>query len=218
MTSGSHRAVNKLESVWQAGSAFLDSFELKGEVGTFFHPVSREEDLPDWAVEGVMLSVQLRFVDRDMEINVHARIAQRVTSGDRTGLLLTLLEEQRDRQELILTCASGQSLPYFRRQHPRIPCELPVLLRLADGREIQSEATSISKGGIFLAMDDFPVGVEAVIHVLISFPDDEKSWRVRGRVASVVRQGPQPGLGIEFLFSSKEQRDAVHEHIRRLWD
>jgi hypothetical protein len=55
-----------------------------------------------------------------------------------------------------------------------------------------------------------------VIHVLISFPGDKDPLRVRGRVASVVRQGPQPGLGIEFLFSSREQRDAVHEHIRRL--
>lgn len=214
MTTGPHTPFPMLVSEWQTGAQFLDSFEQTGEQGTFIIPAG-EAPFPDEAVPGAILSVLIRFLDRGAEFHVHVRVVERLT-GEQAGLRLAFLEEEFPRQELVLTCARGESLPYYRRRHERTPCQLPLRLTTQQGRDLETVATSISEGGAQLAIDDPSLEEDAVVWLHISFPGQADPLRVRGRIANVVRQGPQPGIGIEFQFSSVEQRTAVHAQINKL--
>lgn len=214
MTNEPRRPFAALEADWQTGADFLDQFELAGE-GTFFVPVPDAASLPTDAVPGAILSVLIRFIDRGAEFNVHARVMEQ-HAGERVGLTLAFLEEERARQELVLTCARGESLPYYRRRHERIPCALPVRLETRSGQELETTAISISEGGAQLAMDSPPLEEDDIVWLHIAFPDLDSPLRVRGRVASVIREGPQPAVGIELQFSSVELRDQVRTQIHKL--
>jgi hypothetical protein len=214
LTSGPHTPFPELKFEWQTGEQFLESFEQTDEQALFFIPAG-EEPFPDEAVPGAILSVRIRFLDRETEFHVHARVVERLT-GEQAGLRLAFLEEEVARQELVLTCARGESLPYYRRQHERIPCQLPMRLTTQQGQDLETIAIGISEGGAQLAMDEPSLEEDTVVWLHINFPGQAETLRVRGRVANVVRQGPRPVVGIEFQFSSVEQRNAVHAQVSKL--
>jgi hypothetical protein len=215
LTNEPRRPLAALEADWQTGADFLEQLDLAQE-GSFFVPLPDEASFPAEAVPGAILSLLIRFSDRDAEFNVHARVLERHV-GERVGLTLAFLEEERARRELVLTCARGESLPYYRRRHERIPCALPVRLETKDGQALETAAISISEGGAQLAMDaPPPLQEDDIVWLHITFPELDDPLRVRGRVASVIREGPQPAVGIELQYSSVELRDRVHDQIRRL--
>jgi hypothetical protein len=199
----------ELESVYQTGADFLERYEATGETGTFFCALAR---LPGQATVGAVVSVNLRFVDRDADFHVHARVVERQADG----LRLAFLAEERSRQELVLTCASGESLPYYRRRHERIPCRLEGRLVTPEGRDLEVTLISISEGGALLALVNPPLEQESGARLSISSPGGEPPPpAVTCRIASVIRQGPQEGVGIEFRFSSAVKRDAMHAWVAR---
>jgi hypothetical protein len=105
-------------------------------------------------------------------------------------------------------------VPFFRRRHERRPCRLGVRVDTGRGRQ-EARAFEISNGGLSL-QPSADVTVDSVIELDIEFPGTKKRFHVRGRVRSVISEGPQRGIGIEFLFDSKEQKAELGEHVAGL--
>jgi hypothetical protein len=206
----------EIESRFDRGEEFLAGVvtNVSGGPATFRLPLPQGvSPVPD-ARPGALLSVILRFDDRGGEFHVHGRVLERRNSGPERGLLLEFLPEERERQELVLAWAAGESVPYYRRTFPRVPCRLPV--RVEMGRTtLETVVDVIGRGGLHLQASA-PLEPDATVTLAIEVPGRRKRLQVRGRVASVVARGPQEGAGIEFLFESAEQRDEVATEVARL--
>ena len=199
-----------IQSIWKTGSDFLDRFELTESDALLFQPLT--SPLPAAATPGALLRLHIVFEDRRVDFDVYARVKQR----EDDGLLLAFVPEERRALELVLTSARGESLPYFRRRHPRISIQLPVVLELAAGGAQEETITlSISEGGARLALASLEPPEEARVRLTITFPTGERQ-RVHGRVTSVAPDGPLPSLGVEFRFSSAAERDRLSARVRSL--
>jgi len=200
-----------LESVWVSGEDFLKHFK-EGEItGQFFHPAQKPEDLPADAQPGVLISVNLRFLYRNAEFHLHAKVLERLETGDKIGLRLELLSEERDRQELVKACAEGQNIPYYERRFPRVACEFPVKLKLDDGKVLEGMTTNLSEGGAGVR-PDHALMIDMVVGLSIELPDNFQ-LEAKGQIVFVITQGPQRGLGVKFLFDTDEQRDQAEEMV-----
>ncbi|MBI5478294.1 MAG: PilZ domain-containing protein [Deltaproteobacteria bacterium] len=202
-----------IESDWETGAAFLEHVTHGEGPASFFHPVAGE--LPAGAGPGGVVSVVLRFRDRAAEFHVHARVLERVEAGATRGLRLEFLESERGRQELVLACAAGESVHYRRRRTTRIPCRLPVRVRLPGAFLEDAETTDVGQGGLHLvgcrlAPPDSP------LDLWIGFPGEPQPFAVRGRVVAAVPAGPQQGMSVEFRFASPGQRAALAALVAKL--
>jgi len=187
----------RIRSVWQQGAEFLARFDPATRVLRPAEPVS--------VPSKTTVSVNLVFNDRRVEFHLHAL----VSDGN-----LEFLEEERDRLELVLTCARGESLPYFKRRHPRYPCSLPVSVRMPDGTERKTEAVDVSNGGIRLAVKEARWPVDLTIQLAIQVGD--LNLKLRGRIASYCTTAIEHAVGVEFLFESAAQRSAVQQAVSSL--
>lgn len=200
-----------LESVWVSGDDFLKHFK-EGEVtGRLFHPVENVKDLPEGMVTGALISVNLKFQFRNAEFHLHAKVLERLEQGDRKGLELELLPEERDRQELAKACAEGQDIPYYERRFPRVACDLKALLEVEGGQVFQAHTTNISEGGVGLR-PDHNLMIDMPVTVTIDVPQ-KFELQAKGQIVYVISQGPQRGLGVKFLFDSDEERDDLEEMV-----
>ena len=205
----------KLESIWESGESFLAYHAVEEKrPGRFFHPASGDPELPAEGVPGALLSVIIRFRDRNAEFHMHGRVLERRTAGERPGLLIEFLEEEREREALVVAFARGESVPYFRRRWERISCNLYVLVHTGWGKRVDALAVDISEGGVYL-VPIHELRVEDMVTLSVTFPG-RKRIAMAGRVASVIPDGPQQGTGIEFLFESKKQRDDLVEQVALL--
>ena len=93
--SMSGETIPVLESVWVSGEEFLQHFKEDERTGRFFHPVKEVKDLPSGAHPGEMISVNLRFLYRNAEFHLHAKVLERLEEGEKIGLMLELLPEER---------------------------------------------------------------------------------------------------------------------------
>jgi hypothetical protein len=202
------RTLAKIESIWPTGEEFLQGHEAAGRTGSFFHPLAEDESpLPGIEV-GALLSVNLRFLDRQAEFHIHAKVVECRTAGDNRGLRLEFLPEERERLELVMACAGGETFPYSQRRHERTACRLPVRVNMEGGRRLDSMAIEISEGGIGL-VPSHTLKTEMSVNLAVFFPGKKKPLNIRGRVAAVIAEGPRQGVGVEFFFDSPEQRDEV---------
>lgn len=200
-----------IDSVWEDGKNFLEAFSDEDGLGRFFHPIQEGARLPSGLTPGALLSVRIRFLDRDVAFHIHALVREYRTEGESKGLLLEFLKEEKDRQELVLLCAKGESIPYFRRREERFPCRLNVHVEMSKGKNLNSVASNISNSGIYL-VPEHKMKLKMLVQLLIYFPN-QTTVGVKGRVVSIVPEGPQQGMGIEFIFSSSKQRDEMAEQI-----
>jgi uncharacterized protein (TIGR02266 family) len=99
------------------------------------------------------------------------------------------------------------------RQHPRVDLEVQVSVSDATQkgrRPIRFPSTDLSSGGAFLRADIlFEVG--EVLMVEFQLPNG-RQIRTQGRVVRVTRGGQKdrsPGMGIEFIDLSAEDRAAI---------
>lgn len=198
-----------LRSVWVSGAEFLAHL-LDREPPQFFHPVPLERELPPVAV-GALISVVIAFEDRDAEFHVHARVIDRRTGTVKHGLTLEVIPEERDRMEVILIAARGESFPYRRRRHERVACQLRCDLTGPDGRVWRGETTNVNEGGLHASVDHPLPAPDAIVAVRVEV--EGHAWTVQGRIVDAIPEGPQRGVGVEFLFSSSEQRDAVRDDV-----
>ena len=202
------RELTRLVSTWATGSAFREHVRESDGVRTFFHPTA--EVPPAMLHVGVLVSVSLRFADRDTDFHVHARVVERVATDAARGLVLAFLPEEKDRQELVLASAEGESVPYLRRKAVRTACDLAVLVALEDGTTFESVMSTISERGAHL--ETASLGPDQRVHLRIALPDRQPRIEVAGRVTSKI-VGLQEGVGIEFIFTSSKQRDAVAAQV-----
>jgi hypothetical protein len=199
-----------LPSVWRTGSEFLERFEATEAGGVLLQPFEGEP--PSMATEGALLQLRIEFKDRSVEFDLHAQVLERQPRG----LRLEFVPEERSRLELVLTSARGESLPYFRRRHPRIVCQLPVELEVLDGGEREETATlTISEGGASLAVGELELEEDTPVQLAITFPGEAR-LTLRGRVTSIATSGPRPSMGVEFRFRSADERDALSMQVRSL--
>jgi hypothetical protein len=202
-----------LRSSWKTGAAFLEHL-IEADPPRFFHPIPQHDELPAHATVGAILSVTIVIEERAAEVHLHARVLDRRDGTKRHGLTLEILPAERDRFEFVLVAARGESLPFWRRRHPRMPYVAPCRISPAGRPPLEGTTTNINAAGTHVAVE--PV-LRQDAEVEVEFrPRNGPAWSIRGRVAEVIREGPQRGLSIEFLFSSAEQRDAVRARIERL--
>ena len=203
----------ELRSVWETGAEFLAHY-LETDPPRFFHPVPRNEPLPPNVAVGDLISVTIDIREREAEVHLHARVLDRRDGTERRGLTLETLPEERDRMEFVLVAARGESLPYLRRRHSRVPYRASCRVTSRGRPPLAGETTNLNAAGVHLAVEPaLPRGAE--VEVAID-ANDTRAWTLRGRVVEVIEEGPQRGLSIEFLFSSARQRDDARERVERL--
>jgi pSer/pThr/pTyr-binding forkhead associated (FHA) protein len=211
-----------LESIWQTGADFLSSYQLGSDPGRFYYSVSRNEVMTIEVEPGALISLDIRFLDRDTSFHVHTRVIERRTEGENPGLLLELVQEEKERQELVLACAKGESIPYFRRRYERISCRIPVILERTEDDKLPATAIDISEGGARLITNhSLESGIRVLLH--LSFSEKKRLFFSRSRrldcnarVVSMMAKGPQNSLGVEFLFESSQQRNLLVEEVALL--
>jgi hypothetical protein len=198
---------SQLESVWPTGAAFLEGYAPQAEGPGKFHVVSERQE-PH--ALGAVVSVLIRFLDREREaeFHVHARVVEKRGNG----LRLEFLPEEKNREELVVACARGESVAYHRRSHPRIRCDLPARLTTTSGERMTARALLISARGLQIAVPAVPrCAIDDVVQLALEF--DDGVHEMRARVAALVTEIQQPALGLEFLFDSAAQRDATADRV-----
>jgi hypothetical protein len=202
----------RLESVWSVSSDFLRYVQRSAEQTAFVYRVATVAEIPP-IQPGSTIEVSIRFADRGTEFNVHAHVLERLESGSPLGLRLAFLPEEKARQELVLLSAEGESVPYLRRRAPRLACRLPTTVEIDRATSFETLIVNISDRGAYLLLERAPP--DATLTLDIAFPGAKKPTRLRGRVTAQVA-GPKRGIGIEFLFESTKQRDALVAEVTRL--
>lgn len=208
--------LRRLASVWRTGAELLDSLEVRPEGESVLHLPRVDDRIHAAVADGELVSVDIRLLDRDAEFHLHGRIVGRTLRHGRRGLRVALLEEERDRRELVLLCARGQSVPYFRRRYPRVPCCLPAWVAAPHNEEFETTVVTIAEGGAGLTLVSDAIWQDAMVTVSIEFEAGASPLALRSRVASIRRAGLQAGIGVEFLFESREREEALHRHVARI--
>ncbi len=199
---------NKPEQIvieWEQGEGFLESFE-DAELATL--RTELKEDLP--LEVGAMQSLILRFVDRETDFQLHATLVE--LDGRRAKF--QFLAEERTRLELVLVSARGESLPYRRRRHTRIPCDCKATLAKSGESPRVGAALNLGAGGTQLQLED-PIDADEKVQIVLSLPEDV-TMRLIGRVTSRIDEGPEKGNSVEFLFRSSKERDDMAAAVERL--
>ena len=107
----------------------------------------------------------------------------------------------------MLAAAAGESVPYYRRCHPRTPCDLAVELQLGFFRRLRGRAVDVGEGGMRVVT--LPaLQLDTAIGIRLELPGGDR-LKLRGQVISVTASGPGKGAGIAFLFASARQRAAA---------
>ena len=117
-----------------------------------------------------------------------------------------------------LACAEGASFPFKRRRHPRLPCRLPVRVRVRAGDDYQQHeaiATDISEGGVCLSME---AGVlrGSRIALSIGLPTNTGRLTTHGRVTYTQQSASRATVGIAFEFESTGELDEVARAVESL--
>ena len=196
-----------IEATWSDGTSFLADF-TDGEPAT----VVVADAAPSVGEVGVVHPLLVRIDDRDLEFRVHAKVASRRGDG---SLVLKFLSEERDRLELILIAAKGESIPYRRRRHQRVTCQFPVTIVTDGGQSIRGTATEISAGGTHVSLESPLPGDQ---NVTVGLELGGKSVELAARLTDKISSGPGQGNGIEFLFRSAEERELVGQAVAALKD
>jgi DNA-binding response OmpR family regulator len=154
------------------------------------------------------VSVTVRLEDAAREFRVHGRIAEAGAAGTR----IALDPDENGAVALVLASANGESVPYFRRAEPRYPLRLEVRLRAESGLVIVSHSQDVSARGMMISTDHrIDLGTKIALRVL--FPRREEPFTIAARVQSCIRSGPRRGIGVEYLFTSQEQRNEMSELV-----
>lgn len=109
-----------------------------------------------------------------------------------------------------------------RRRHARAPIELRVEYKKVN-TFFYDFTRNISKGGTFIkTAKPLPEGTEFIFMLVV--PHLAEPLRLRGRVRWVgaetdpqrPREPPAQGMGIEFIYTSPEERAQIHRTVEKL--
>ena len=224
MNRGSSEALLELECHWTTGESFLERYvpSAEGGPGRFvFHgrPGWRP---PPGVRRGRVLGLRLWFDQLEVPLRVHARVLEVIDEKDAGSLRLEFLEEERDREVLVVACAHGENVPFFRRRHERVRCDLPVRIRDPSGDTERGRVAVVSERGAHLVIDTLH-RPGTLLDLAIRFPHRWRRVRLRAEVRSVIEGGPQRGVGVEFHLDDRKHRLHIAEGValvraRRLVD
>jgi len=74
---------------------------------------------------------------------------------------------------------------------------------------------NISRGGTFIDTDR-PLEVGTLFRFTLSVPSPPTSFELVGEVVWARSDGPEPGMGIRFVYDSDEERQRMEEAMERL--
>jgi len=195
--------VESIRKRLDVGVRYSDGVALLADYDAATNSISSPATLAAETGAEVAITVRLDDLARDFRIHGHL-----IAAGD--GTRLAFDAEADTTRDLVLACARGESVPYFRRTETRIPARLEVRLRSETGLVIVSHTQNISARGLMLTSDHrLEVGTKVALRIV--FPSEEPVT-VAGRVQSR-RTGPLRGFGIEFLYASEEQREHLAQRI-----
>lgn len=104
-----------------------------------------------------------------------------------------------------------------RRRYLRVPLRVKVTNKATEMFEYFL-STNISVGGMFLRTET-PYVVETFVKLEFSLPGEAKPILADGRVARAVPPSPNsenpPGMGIQFMFLSPEDKEAIERFVKK---
>jgi len=109
---------------------------------------------------------------------------------------------------------AAASLPPDNRKHERIPIRLAVDYRRTNSF-LADYTRNISRGGTFIVTNR-PLAVGTLFRFTLSVPSPPTSFELVGEVVWARSDGPEPGMGIRFVYDSDEERQRMEEAMERL--
>lgn len=188
----------QLDFDFALGSKFLESFD-EGPPPTLRQKLNSANALET----GTLYSLLLKFADRETEFQLHASLLEHKDDH----AVFEFLVAERQRLELVLVSARGESLPYRRRRHTRIPCQFGAQITLPDGSTRDAKTANLGAGGVQLLLA-VPLEIDELIEIRLNLRGGTVLGLV-GRVTNRIDAGPERGNSVEFLFASAKQRDEV---------
>ncbi|HET9754071.1 MAG TPA: PilZ domain-containing protein [Myxococcales bacterium] len=167
---------------------------------------------------GTRVSMALYLPDAEVPEVAVGRVSRtRAGSAGEAGFWADFVVVDAQARIRISNLLAGRSQPHSQaRAFPRRPVHLPIRLRTERGL-IPGRATNMSRGGIFIRIDD-PPPVEAAVEVELHLPDGRPPVSSRGVV--VHRRLPEPGIvagaGVQFADASDAFRDRVDRYMEAL--
>jgi uncharacterized protein (TIGR02266 family) len=106
------------------------------------------------------------------------------------------------------------------RLQPRVSLTAKVRYLAPDGSQIESRATGVGGGGLFIE-STVPMAVGTELTVSLSLPDRQAEWmEAKGRVAWVCPKPDQytffPGMGVRFTTVAPDTRTRLLEFVNSL--
>lgn len=209
------KAFQKLDSIWWVSKDFVKACtKLKGNL-CIFHPVAKPQDVPSFVKVGTVVALNLQLLDRDISFSLHARVVE-INPPNKPGIRLLCLSDERNRQSLLVKYARGMEV-YTKRKHERTPCLIPVNVRSTTLEPVQVWALNISPEGVFISHHEELSGL-GMLRMEIDFPGTTSPFLIKAQLKSVVAEGIHPGFGLQFVFSSAENRSELLKLVSELKD
>lgn len=113
------------------------------------------------------------------------------------------------------TAAEGAvAPPPENRKHQRIPIQLSVDYRRTNSF-LADYTRNISRGGTFIVTNR-PLAVGTLFRFTLSVPSPPTSFELVGEVVWARSDGPEPGMGIRFVYDSDEERQRMEDAMERV--
>lgn len=128
------------------------------------------------------------------------------------GLRLELDDADAATREFLVKIAKGEQLDTSHREHKRFPTTLPVEY-VHQGAKVTSHVEDLSAGGCFVCADHPPT-IGTAVSLEITPPDDSGPMQLKGLVAWV-REGKEPGFGVEFEAADSADGRRLRIMLRR---
>jgi type IV pilus assembly protein PilZ len=129
------------------------------------------------------------------------------------GIGLGFDEKHRNRWEFLVDFCNGD-LSALRKKGRRLPADFRVDI-LATDQRIPGRAKDISRGGVFVVTETLLArGSSVDLALYLSTADPPELFA--GRVAWSRPRGPEPGLGVEFLFRTPVKRAQISSLVREI--
>lgn len=100
------------------------------------------------------------------------------------------------------------------RQHSRIPITLEVNYRRTNSF-LADYTRNISRGGTFIVTDR-PLAVGTSFRFTLTVPTPPTSFELVGEVVWARSDGPEPGMGIRFVYATDLERQRTEDAMARI--
>lgn len=193
--------------------AFLDAYFPGGDCGGILVESGVESDL------GSPVSLLLRLDDggsgQPRVVELKGKVAWRRRRGSgqlKPGTGVEFAAAEKPTVDRLLAEARGNDRPPDRK-HARE--EMSLNIKIQHGSLTRKEQVNdLSEGGLFIKTSDL-ISVGEEVTVTLKPPRTLRGLDVKGRV-TWHRDGPEPGMGVMFLFDGEDHKEKVEQMVARL--